>query len=59
MVPTQNIQGALVVGDDDVGSLRLQLLPTAHVKSKTQEILHMTNHEADNPKGKKVNYGAE
>lgn len=54
-VPTQNIQGALVVGDDDIRSLRLQLLPTAHFKSKTQEILHMTNHEADNPEGKKVN----
>lgn len=35
-VPTQDIQGALVVGDDDVGSLRLQMLPAAHLESKTQ-----------------------
>lgn len=58
-VPTQNIQRALVVGDDDIGSLCLQMLPTAHFKSKTQEILHVTDHEADNPERKKVNYSPE
>lgn len=58
-VPTQNIQGALVVGDDDIGSLCLQVLPAAHFKSKTQQILHVTNHEANNPEGKKVNYRPE
>ena len=42
-----------MVGDDDVGSLRLQMLPAAHLESKTQEILHMANHEADNPGGEK------
>lgn len=52
-VPTQNIQGALVVGDNDKGSLCLQMLPAAHFNSKTQDILHMTNHDADNPDGRK------
>ncbi len=52
-IPTQNIQGALVVGDDDIRSFCLQMLPATHFKSKTQEILHMTNQEADNPAGGK------
>lgn len=49
LVSTQHIQGALVVGDDDVGSLCLQMLPAAHIKPKTQEVLHVTNQDADNP----------
>lgn len=55
-IHTQNIQRALVVGDDDIGPLRLQMLPPTHFKSKTQQILHMTNHEADNPEEEMVNY---
>lgn len=47
--PTQNIQGALMVGDDDIRTLCLQTLPTTHFKPKTQEIFHMTNQRADNP----------
>lgn len=49
LVSTQHIQGALVVGDDDVGSLCLQMLPAAHIEPKTQEVLHVTNQDADNP----------
>lgn len=56
-IRTQNIQGALVVGDDDIGPLRLQMLPPAHLKSKAQQILHMTNHEADDPEGGEVQVG--
>lgn len=48
-----------MVGDDDIGSLCLQMFPPAHFKSKTQEILHMTNQEADNPEGEEVNYSLE
>lgn len=47
---TQNIQGALVVRDDNVGTLGLQMLPTAHFKSKTQQIFDVSNHETDDPK---------
>ena len=46
-----------MVGDDDVGSLCLQMLPAAHFKSKTQEVLHVTNQVADNPEGKKTAQG--
>lgn len=38
-----------MVGDDDVGSLCLQMLPAAHIEPKTQEVLHVTNQDADNP----------
>lgn len=50
---TQHVQGALVVGDDDVRPLSLQMLPAAHVEAKAQEILHMTNQDADDPERKK------
>lgn len=48
-IRTQNIQGALVVGDDDVGTLRLQVLPTAHFHSKTQQVFDVADHETDYP----------
>jgi len=47
--PTQNVQRALVVGDDDVRPLRLQMLPTAHVKPETQQVFHVVHQDADNP----------
>lgn len=46
-----------MVRDDDIGTLGLQMLPTAHFKSKTQQILDVSNHETDDPKReKKVKY---
>lgn len=51
MVPTQDVQGALVVGDDDVGSLRLEMLPAADLESKAQQVLNVTDQAADDPEG--------
>ena len=48
-VLTQHVQGALVVGDDHVGPLCLQVLPAAHLKAQTQEVLHMTDQVANYP----------
>lgn len=48
-----------MVGDDDIGPLCLQMLPTGHFKSETQEILHVTNQEANNPEKEMVNYCPE
>lgn len=49
--PTQDVQGALVVGDDDVGSLRLEMLPAADLESKAQQVLNVTDQAADDPEG--------
>lgn len=35
-VLTQNIQRALVVGDDNIRTFSLQMFPAAHFNSKTQ-----------------------
>lgn len=50
-VPTQDVQGALVVGDDDVGPLRLEMLPAADLESKAQQVLNVTDQAADDPEG--------
>lgn len=50
-VPTQDVQGALVVGDDDIGSLRLKMLPAADLESKAQQVLNMADQAADDPEG--------
>lgn len=47
--PTQNIQGALVVRDDDIRPFCLQVLPAAHFNSKPKQVLDMTDHRTDNP----------
>lgn len=43
-----------MVGDDHVGSLRLQVLPAAHVEAEPQQILDVTDQEADNPEGEMI-----
>lgn len=40
-----------MVGDDHVGSLRLQVLPAAHLEAEPQQVLHVADQEADNPEG--------
>lgn len=50
-VPTQHVQGALVVGDDDVGPLRLEMLPAADLESKAQQVLNVADQAADDPGG--------
>ena len=50
--PTQHVQGALMVGDDDIGPLCLEVFPAAHVKAYAQEVLHMAHQGPDHPGGK-------
>lgn len=50
-VPTQDVQGALVVGDDDVGPLCLEMLPAADLESKAQQVLNVADQAADDPEG--------
>lgn len=38
-----------MVGDDHVGSFCLQVLPAAHLEAEPQQVLHMTDQEADHP----------
>lgn len=40
-----------MVGDDDVGSLRLEMLPAADLESKAQQVLNVTDQAADDPEG--------
>lgn len=51
--PTQYVQGALVVGDDDVGSLCLQVFQATHIEPQTQEVLNMANQSTDHPGDRK------
>lgn len=43
-----------MVGDDHIGSLRLQVLPAAHLEAESQQILDVTDQEADNPEGEMI-----
>lgn len=43
-----------MVGDDHVGSLRLQVLPAAHLEAEPQQILDVTDQGADNPEGEMI-----
>lgn len=43
-----------MVGDDHVGSLRLQVLPAAHLEAEPQQILDVTDQEADNSEGEMI-----
>ena len=51
--PTEDIQGTLVVGDDDIGPFSLQVLPATHLKPEAQQMLHMADQGTDNPGGKR------
>ena len=46
---TQHVERWLVIGDDDVRPLGLQVLPAADLEAQTQEVLHMTYQEANDP----------
>lgn len=40
-----------MVGDDDVGPLRLEMLPAADLESKAQQVLNVADQAADDPEG--------